>query len=191
MNEIEKAQQENQKALIALTRIVSEASESINKAFNEARIASEQLEARLEELSNPVEREYRAGEWVPEDRQQYCFTDSTGKVDSAIYDPSVSGHIYRGKIGIAYPTKAIAEAAKEHADWWREFDKSDEGGDFYICVNRDNDIRVCECDRIADGTPRSKNEMSARAAIERLGGEQKVIEMLNKGRVFRFKCGGQ
>lgn len=36
------------------------------------------------------------------------------------------------------------------------------------------------------------NELQkAQAAIERLGGEQKVIEMLNNGRVFRFKWGGQ
>lgn len=191
MNEIEKAQQKSQEALLSASKIIFKASEAINKAFKDVRFASEQLEARLEELSNPVEREYRAGEWVPEDRQPYFFTDSTGKVDSAIYDPSVSGHIYRVKIGIACPTRAIAEAAKEHADWWREFDMTDEGGDFYICVNRDNDIRVCECDRIADGTPRYKNEMSARAAIERLGGEQKVIDMLTRGRVFKFKWGGQ
>jgi hypothetical protein len=42
-----------------------------------------------------------------------------------------------------------------------------------------------------DGTPRYKTEESARAAVERLGGEQKVIDMLTRGRVFRFKWGGE
>lgn len=168
MNELQKEQSE-----------IAEAQAKLNAA-----------QARIEELSKPVEREYRAGEWVPAEETAYFVNDENG----ITFDSENINHPYdkyRIKNGNAYPTEAIAEAAKEHADWWSEFDMTDEGGDFYICVNKDNDIRVCECDRIADGTPRYKNEMIARAAIERLGGEQKVIEMLKKGRVFRFKWGGQ
>lgn len=190
MNEIEKAQQNSQDALLSASKIIFKASEAINKAFKDVRFASEELEARLSELSKPVEREYRAGEWVPEIRCTYFYKNEEGFIDELLNcnDPIDKENFCTGNV---YPTRAITGAAKAHAEWWREFDMIDEGGDFYICVNRDSDIRVCECDRIADGTPRYKNEMSARAAIERLGGEQKVIEMLNKGRVFRFKWGGQ
>lgn len=65
MNEIEKAQQKSQEALLSASKIIFKASEAINKAFKDVRFASEELEARLSELSKPVEREYRAGEWVP------------------------------------------------------------------------------------------------------------------------------
>lgn len=40
---------------------------------------------------------------------------------------------------------------------------------------------------VIDSNPRYRTGANARAAIERLGGEQKVIDMLTRGRVFRFK----
>lgn len=161
MNEIEKAKQE-----------ITEAREKLTSA-----------EARLFALSKPVEREYRAGEWVPDIGKPYYYVGAFGVIGNIINRDNESDVRERCK----YPNRAIAEAAKAHADWWREFDTSDEGGGMwtysgYLAINITG---------IIDSTPRYKTKESAFAAIERLGGEQKVIDMLNKGRVFRFKWGGR
>lgn len=132
MNEIEKAQQE-----------ITEAREKLTSA-----------EARLSALSKP-EKEYRAGEWMPVVDSEYWYICDSG----VTYKSTNSAHEtddYRIKSGNTFPTEAIAEAAKAHADWWRELDM------------------------IADAQE-----------IVRLGGEQNVIDMLTRGRVFRFKWGGQ
>lgn len=185
MNEIEKAQQQSREALLAASRVISEASAAMNKAFKDVRFASEELEARLSALSKPVEREYRAGEWVPEHGKSFWFNDTTGLEPlktTWVENPRHPNDAYRLRHGNVYPTQPIAEAAKAHADWWREFDK----------------IR----DEAAGETARAEMYLGritytipplhiGATSIERLGGEQKVIEMLNAGRVFRFKWGGQ
>lgn len=166
MNEIEKAQQE-----------ITEAREKLASA-----------EARLSALSKPAEREYRAGEWVPKVKSDYWYICDSG----VIYDSTSSKHEtdnYRIKTGNVFPTIAIAEAAKTHADWWREFDMSDEGR-YSRAANFAFTLIMKGLPR-ERGTPRYQTKESARAAIERLGGEQKVIDMLTRGRVFRFKWGGK
>lgn len=159
MTEIEKAQQE-----------ITEAREKLTSA-----------EGRLSALNKPVEREYRAGEWVPEIRGMYFCRTEQGDVAEM---PNCNDTIDREnvRIGNVYPTQPIAEAAKAHADWWREFDK----------------IR----DEAAGETARAEMYLGritytipplhiGATSIERLGGEQKVIDMLTRGRVFRFKWGGE
>ena len=166
MNEIEKAQQE-----------ITEAREKLASA-----------ELRLSALSKPVEREYRAGEWVPEYDELYWLFDSFGDISSSQYtDHRIDQN--RIDIGNAYPTEAIAESSKAHSDWWREFDMSNEGGNYRVII-------LCGKIEIVtyagyDGGPSFRTRESSRAAIERLGGEQKVIDMLTRGRVFRFKWGGE
>lgn len=159
VNEIEKAQQE-----------ITEAREKLTSA-----------EARRSALSKTVAREYRAGEWVPALKSEYWVNDENGDT----YDSNNDAHPfdeYRIRTGNAFPTDAIAEAAKAHTDWWREFDKiRDEAvgetarAEMYL-------------GRITYTTPPFH---IGPTSVERLGGEQKVIEMLNAGRVFRFKWGGQ
>ena len=185
MKEIEKAQQQSHEALIAAVRIISDASEAINKAFKDVRFFGDDLEARLSALSNPAEREYRAGEWVPEHGLPYWFNDTTG--DEALKTQWVENprHPYdlnRLKCGNVFPTKAIAEAAKAHADWWREFDL------IWGKAPGDKSNAKCGCGYVTYKTP---DFNIGKESTERLGGEQKVVEMLNAGRVFRFKWGGQ
>jgi len=135
-----------------------------------------------------VEKEYRGGEWVPGINSEYYAHNYDGDLirHLAVHPRVTERHV---KTGNVYPTEAIAEAAKAHADWWREFDMSDEGGVFCVYVHFEG--LATRTTDIHDGTPRYKTKESARAAIERLGGEQKVIDMITRGRVFRFKLGGE
>jgi len=132
------------------------------------------------------EKEFRAGEWVPGCGEKYYFP-SCG-VNESQWDGGTTDMNRLNSVGV-YPTIAIAEAAKAHTDWWRDFDMSDEGGEFEIYVSL-NAIDFTECSA-KYGNPKFQTEDSARAAIGRLGGEQKVIDMLTRGRVFRFKWGGE
>ncbi len=86
------------------------------------------------------------------------------------------------KTGNLYPTEAIAEAAKAHADWWREFD--------LIGDKAPGDKPKAECGR-GYVTYKTPDFNIGQESTQRLAGEQKVIDMLNRGRVFRFKWGGQ
>lgn len=134
------------------------------------------------------EKENRAGEWVPRYGAEYYYVMSDGEIGCFKFKSDVHDQQYT-KTGNLYPTKPIAEAAKAHADWWRDFDMSDEGGSCEIFAHAGS---VSFGDSLAMyGNPKFKTEDNARVAIGRLGGEQKVIEMLNAGRVFRFKWGGQ
>lgn len=142
----------------------------------------------------PVEKEYRAGEWVPEHGKQYWLIDWTndGKVMwSTMYgNPRRDEYdTHRLSQGNVFPTEAIAEAAKKHAEFWRAFDMADEGGEWGLLMESGK----LECVEVIgpDGTPRFLTEGNGLAAIERLGGEPYVSEMLTKGRVFRFKWGGE
>lgn len=67
------------------------------------------LRALREKLNAPVEKEYRAGEWVPEcgDLYYYVF----GIIDYEVWD---GDDIEKSRLsqGNVYPTEAIAEAAK-------------------------------------------------------------------------------
>ncbi len=158
MNGIEKAQQE----------------------ITEARDKLASAEARLSALSTPVEREYRAGEWVPANDQTYWYyTDGATYVSSNIRH-AVDKH--RIKAGNAFPSEDIAEAAKAHADWWREFDM------IWDKAPGDKPNAECGCGYVTYKMP---DFNIGEESTKRLGGEQTVIEMLNSGRVFRFKWGGQ
>ena len=136
----------------------------------------------------PVEREYRVGEWVSALRESYFVIDGVGDVGQVINCNDDDGKEYQVR-GNAFPTEAIAKSAKAHADWWREFDLSDDGGEFEIYSH--GGLLDTWSTKGYYGNPKFTTKDAARAAIERLGGEQKVIEMLNKGRVFRFNWGGQ
>ena len=170
MNEIEKAQQE-----------IGEARERLASA-----------EARLSALSKPVEREYRAGEWVPVTGSTYYYKDSDGRIFPSRdeKDKIDSGRL---KSGNMYPSMHIAEAAKAHADWWREFDLADEGGEWIIFAAGGNMLQVDKVNYMLNkyGMSHFESKENADVAVKRLGGKQKVAEMLNNGRVFRFKWGGQ
>lgn len=159
MNELQKAQSE-----------IAEAQAKLNAA-----------QARIEELGKPVEREYRAGEWVPVIGDRYYVVGTSGKIVKA-YANNGTKTSHRLKSGNAFPTEAIAEAAKEHADWWRKFDLIR-----YEAVGETGRAEM-NLGRIEYTIPTLH---IGSISIERLGGEQKVIEMLNKGRVFKFKWGGQ
>ena len=127
------------------------------------------------------EKEYRAGEWVPNAGKEYWYI-----VDGCnpSYCTNTEHHydISRFNACNVYPTKAIAEAAKAHADWWREFD--------LIVDKAPGDKPKAECGR-GYVTYKTPDFNIGQESTQRLGGEQKVIEMLNAGRVFRFKWGGQ
>lgn len=162
MNEIEKAQQE----------------------ITEARDKLASAEARLYALSKS-EKEYRAGEWVPEHGKSFWFNATTGLEPlktTWVENPRHPNHAYRLRHGNVYPTQPIAEAAKAHADWWREFDL------IWDKAPGDKPNGESGCGYVTYKTP---DFNIGEESTKRLGGEQKVIEMLNAGRVFRFKWGGQ
>ena len=129
----------------------------------------------------PVEREYRAGEWVSALRESYFVIDGVGDVGQVINCNDDADKEYQVR-GNTFPTEAIAEAAKAHADWWREFD--------LIGDKAPGDKPKAECGR-GYVTYKTPDFNVGEESTERLGGEQKVVEMLNAGRVFRFKWGGQ
>lgn len=165
----------------------------LQKAQAEIQAAEQQLnaaKARLEELSKPVEREYRAGDWVPDKGAHYYFASSNFGICSELFCDDRTDK-YRIKNGNAFPTKAIAEADKAHADWWREFDTiTDEQAQLYRDWGSVEVSRGTMWQSIYIKYAPPKVELSL-PFIERLGGEQKVIGMLQNGRVFRFKWGGQ
>ena len=142
----------------------------------------------------PVEKEYRAGEWVPEHGKQYWLIDWTndGKVMwSTMYENPRRDRYdtHRLSQGNVFPTEAIAEAAKKHAEFWWAFDMADEGGRWGMFVR--NGRLIVGGLEVLDGTPRWQSEKPARAWVDSHGGEAYVSEMLTKGRVFRFKRGGE
>lgn len=154
---------------------------TIGTDWRNASRATEEIVKILTAGDAALEREYRAGEWVPAVDSEYWYICDSG----VTYESTNSAHEtdeYRIKSGNAFPTGAIAEAAKSHADWWREFDKI-------------RDEAVGETARAEMYLGRITYTIPplhiGPTSVERLGGEQKVIEMLNAGRVFRFKWGGQ
>ena len=165
---------------------------TIGTDWRNASRATEEIVKILTAGDAALEREYRAGTWVPKGNQSYWCVHSDGQANVSRWgnDSTDQDRINYGNV---YPTKAIAEAAKAHADWWREFDMSDEGGEFEISYNsQQNCLRPCLTSGYEKyGDPRYRTSENVLVVIKRLGGEQKVIEMLNAGRVFRFKWGGQ
>ena len=79
------------------------------------------------EPAAPVEKEYRAGEWVPTFGMTYWYYDAVAAVDWDIWQGDTIENV-RLSSGNVFPTEAIAEAAKKHAEWWRAFDMADEDG---------------------------------------------------------------
>lgn len=147
------------------------------------------VEILTTEPAAPVEKEYHAGEWVPENGQEYFTIATNGLAKSVRWDED-NGDKYRLSQGNVYPTEAIAEAAKKHAEFWRAFDMADEGGEveIYALDNLPGKIGTTFTEW-RYGCPKFKSEDSARAWVDSHGGEAYVSEMLTKGRVFRFKWG--
>lgn len=162
----------------------------MNKENQIQQIAEKAIKDIQEAAANAVkvEKEYRAGEWAPNAGKGYWYiVDGCNPSDSTNTERHYD--ISRFNACNVFPTKAIAEAAKAHADWWREFDMSDEGGEFEIYAH--GGLLDTWDTKGFYGNPKFTTIASARAAIERLGGEKKVIDMLTRGRVFRFKWGGE
>lgn len=159
--------------------------EEITKEIEET---ESRLRALREKLNAPVEKEYRAGEWMPDHGQKYFSVATQGIAISVRWDDD-NGDNYRLSQGNVYPTEAIAKGAKKHAEFWRAFDMADEGGEWGLLMESGK----LECVEVIgpDGTPRFRTEGNGLAAIERLGGEAYASEMLTKGRVFRFKWSGE
>lgn len=141
------------------------------------------------EPAAPVGKEYRAGEWVPTFGMTYWYYDAGAAVDWDIWQGDTIENV-RLSSGNVFPTEAIAEAAKKHAEWWRTFDIADEGGKVSIWVWTTGGLHVL-ANNYKDSNPRWQSSDSARAWVESHGGEAYVSEMLTKGRVFRFKWGGE
>ena len=141
------------------------------------------------EPAAPVEKEYRAGEWVPTFGMTYWYYDAVAAVDWDIWQGDTIENV-RLSSGNVFPTEAIAEAAKKHAEWWRTFDIADEGGKVSIWVWTTGGLHVL-ANNYKDSNPRWQSIESARAWVESHGGEACVSEMLTKGRVFRYKWGGE
>ena len=137
----------------------------------------------------PVEKEHRAGKWVPTTRVKYWFFNYKGKIDWNPWDGD-AGDNYRLSQGNVFPAEAIAEAAKKHAEFWRAFDMADEGGKVSIWSWANGELHVSANDS-KDSNPRWQSIESARTWVESHGGEAYVSEMLTKGRMFRFKWGGE
>lgn len=147
------------------------------------------LRALREKLNAPVEKEYRAGEWVPEcgDLYYYVF----GIIDYEVWD---GDDIEKSRLsqGNVYPTEAIAEAAKKHNEWWTKFDMADEGGNILIVYDHDDQkLSMISRGYLRGVGPAFINTHTAGEWITANGGESYVSEMLAKGRVFRFKWGGE
>lgn len=163
----------------------------LEKAQQDIKAAEEKLfSARqiLESLQNqkPLEKEFRAGEWVPKVGQMYYYIASYGDSCGAIYANDSVGS-YRLKTGNCYPTEKIAKAAQKHNDWWMLYEKVRvvhyKGKTSKIASTRiqDNGVLVHTDDAW----------LIYPTEIQMLGGEKVFAEMLNKGRVFRFKWGGE
>ena len=110
--------------------------------------------------------------------------------DTAIKQATTEIQNVRLSSGNVFPTEAIAEAAKKHAEWWRAFDMADEDGKVSMWSWTTGELHVSANDS-KDSNPRWQSEERARAWVDAHGGEAHVSEMLTKGRVFRFKWGGE
>ena len=137
----------------------------------------------------PVEKEYRAGEWVPTFGVDYWYYDAGAAVDWDIWQGDTIENV-RLSSGNVFPTEAIAEAAKKHAEWWRAFDMADEDGKVSVWAWTTGELHLSANDS-KDSNPRWQSIESARAWVDAHGGEAYVSEMLTKGRVFRYKWGGE
>jgi hypothetical protein len=146
------------------------------------------VEILTTEPAAPAEKEYRAGEWVPKFGMKYWHYDAGAAVDWELWYGETIDNVWLSG-GNVYPTEAIAEAAKKHAEFWRAFDVADEGGEVSVWAWTTGGLHVSANDS-KDSNPRWKTAESARAWVESHGGEAYVSEMLTKGRVFRFKWGG-
>lgn len=116
---------------------------------------------------------------MPKDGRKYYFPFCG--VNESQWDGGTTDTNRLNSVGV-YPTKAIAEDAKAHADWWREFDL------IWDKAPGDKPNGESGCGYVTYKTP---DFNIGKESIERLGGEQKVIDMLTRGRVFRFKWGGE
>jgi len=141
------------------------------------------------EPAAPAEKEYRAGEWVPKFGMKYWHYDAGAAVDWELWYGETIDNVWLSG-GNVFPTEAIAEAAKKHAEWWRAFDMADEGGKVSVWAWTTGELHVSANDS-KDSNPRWQSTESARTWVDSHGGEAYVSEMLTKGRMFRFKWGGQ
>jgi hypothetical protein len=179
--------EEAEKVAEAITLAVREAnSEDMERTLVD--LQSDIVKILTTEPAAPAEKEYRAGEWVPKFGMKYWHYDAGAAVDWELWYGETIDNVWLSG-GNVFPTEAIAEAAKKHAEWWRAFDVADEGGEVSVWAWTTGGLHVSANDS-KDSNPRWKTAESARAWVESHGGEAYVSEMLTKGRVFRFKWGG-
>ena len=164
--------------------------EAIKRAqLNELTSVDEIVMILTADPAAPEGKEYRAGEWMPLEDQEYWYITDDGTINDSINTRHAIDS-YRLSQGNIFPTEAIAEAAKKHAEWWRAFDMADEGGKVSIWVWTTGELNVSANDS-KDSNPRWQSIEAARAWVDSHGGEAYVSEMLTKGRVLRFKWGGE
>lgn len=164
--------------------------ETIKRAqLNELTSVDEIVMILTADPAAPEGKEYRAGEWVPKHGQRYFLIHLDGEIDEELWTSHKFDTALLSQRNV-FPTEAIAEAAKKHAEFWRAFDMADEGGKVSIWVWTTGGLHVSANDS-KDSNPRWQSIDSARAWVEAHGGEVYVSEMLTKGRVFRFKWGGE
>ena len=101
------------------------------KAQTVSELKQKCIEILTADTAAPVEKEYRAGEWVPQDLEFYYSLGNGGSVLKHVW-PNRQSDLHRLSQGNVFPTEAIAEAAKKHAEFWRAFDTADEGGEAYV-----------------------------------------------------------
>ena len=159
-------------------------SNKINDLIKEINNLKKDYEKFINEDEVNNKKEYRAGEWVPSFGMIYWYYDAGAAVDWDIWQGDTIENV-RLSSGNVFPTEAIAEAAKKHAEWWRAFDMADEGGKVSIWVWTTGGLHVL-ANNYKDSNPRWQSIESARAWVDSHGGEAYVSEMLTKGRVFKF-----
>lgn len=177
-------------AINSAAKEIARAAESTSEAMKRfcERITQSALAV---EPAAPVEKEYRAGEWVPPEEWEYWYITDDGEITDSV-NARHAIDSYRLSQGNVFPTEAIAKAAKKHAEFWRAFDMADEDEGYEIYARRSRPGKIgTGFTTWRYGCPKFKSEESARAWVDSHGGEAYVSEMLIKGRAFRFKWGGE
>lgn len=162
-------------------------SNKINDLIKEINNLKKDYEKFINEDEVNNKKEYRTGEWVPKKGDLYRYIAASGAIFREMWS-GTSIDLYRLSQGNVYPTEAIAEAAKKHAEFWRAFDMADAGGGEYEIYASDSSSEKIGITFTTwgYGCPKFKSGESARAWVESHGGEAYVYEMLIKGRVFKF-----
>ena len=125
------------------------------KAQTDGELKQKCIEILTADPAAPVEKEYRAGEWVPTFGVGYWHYDAAAAVDWDIWQGDTIENV-RLSSGNVFPTEAIAEAAKKHAEWWRAFDMADEDGKVSVWAWTTGELHLSANDS-KDSNPRSSD----------------------------------